>query len=110
MISILFYVGGFTKIEGGEHRLWKKFNGEVKISKQIQPKPNLLVASLQNNISYHDVNPITEISGVRNAFYIAISCNNPMWKQVKASEFNLKNNRNRCKQSFLSRIKKRLFA
>ena len=60
--------------------------------------------------AYNDVNPITEISGVRNAFYIAISCNNPMWKQVKASEFNLKNNRNRCKQSFLSRIKKRLFA
>ena len=110
LISILFYVGGFTKIEGGEHRLWEKLDNKPKISKEIEPKPNSLVASLQNNISYHDVNPITEISGVRNAFYIAISCNNPMWKEVEANEFNLKNNRNRCKQGFFSKIKQRLFA
>ena len=48
------------------------------IAKTIKPKSNTLIASVQNNISYHDVNPIKEISGTRNAFYIAISCNSPI--------------------------------
>ena len=110
LISILFYVGGFSKIEGGEHRLWKVNDKKVQIAKEIKPNPNLLIASLQNNISYHDVNPITEITGTRNAFYIAISCSNPIWKEIKVTEFNLKHNRNRCKLSFFNKIKKRLFA
>lgn len=110
LISILFYVGGFSKIEGGEHRLWKVNDKKVQIAKEIKPNPNLLIASLQNNISYHDVNPITEITGTRNAFYIAISCSNPIWKEIKVTEFNLKHNRNRCKLGFFNKIKKRLFA
>ena len=103
LISILFYVGGFSKIEGGEHRLWKKVDGQAKVAKEIKPNSNLLIASLQNNISYHDVKPITEISGTRNAFYLAISCSNPIWKKVKVNEFNLKHNRNRCKLSFIGK-------
>ena len=110
LISILFYVGGFSKIEGGEHRLWKVNDKKVQIAKEIKPNSNLLIASLQNNISYHDVNPITEITGTRNAFYIAISCSNPIWKKIKVTEFNLKHNRNRCKLGFFNKIKKRLFA
>ena len=110
LISILFYVGGFSKIEGGEHRLWKVNDKKVQIAKEIKPNPYLLIASLQNNISYHDVNPITEITGTRNAFYIAISCSNPIWKKIKVTEFNLKHNRNRCKLGFFNKIKKRLFA
>ena len=58
------------------------------------PKPNLLLASIQNNVSFHDVNPIKEISGTRNAFYIAISCNNPIWKKIKVNNFNFKYNKN----------------
>jgi len=110
LISILFYAGGYSNIEGGEHRLWKVNDEKVQIAKEIKPNANLLIASLQNNISYHDVNPITEITGTRNAFYIAISCNNPIWKNIKVNDFNLKYNRNRCKLGFLSKIKKRLFA
>jgi len=109
LISILFYVGGFSKIEGGEHRLWKVIDKKAKIAKEIKPDSNLLIASLQNNISYHDVNPIKEISGTRNAFYIAVSCNNPIWKKVKFNRFNIKNNRNRCKLNFFQKIIKKLF-
>ena len=108
-ISILFYVGGFSDMEGGEHRLWRFNDKKPEIAKRIKPEPNLLIASIQNNISYHDVNPITAITGTRNAFYIAISCNDPIWKNIKESNFNLKYNRNRCKLSFFSKIKKRLF-
>jgi len=109
LISILFYVGGFSKINGGEHRLWKVIDKKTKIVREIKPEPNLLIASLQNNISYHDVNPIKEISGTRNAFYIAVSCNSPIWKEVKLNDFNAKYNKNRCKLNFLYKIKKKLF-
>ena len=110
LISILFYVGGFSKIKGGEHRLWKFNNKKVQIAKEFKPNSNLLIASLQTNISYHDVNPVTEITGTRNAFYIAISCSNSIWKKVKVNEFNLKHNRNRCKLNFFNKIKKKLFS
>ncbi len=109
LISILFYVGGFSKISGGEHRLWKKIDDDIEVAKEINPDSNLLIASLQNNISFHDVNPIKEISGTRNAFYIAISCNNPIWKKVKVNDFNLKHNRNRCKSNIFTKIKNKLF-
>ena len=80
-------------MNGGEHRIWKKINNEMKIEKVIQPKPNLLLASIQNNMSFHDVNPIKEISGTRNALYIAISCNNPIWKKVKVNNFKMNENK-----------------
>ena len=46
---------------------------KLNISKIIKPTPNTLVASLQTNLSFHDVNPVTKINGSRNACYIAIS-------------------------------------
>ena len=107
LISILFYVGGFSKMSGGEHRLWKVIDEKAVIAKTIKPKSNTLIASVQNNISYHDVNPIKEISGTRNAFYIAISCNSPIWKKVKVNDFNIKHNRNRCKLNLFQKIKKK---
>ena len=110
LISILFYAGGYSEMKGGEHRLWRVADEQVKISKEIKPHSNLLVASLQNNISYHDVNPISEITGTRNAFYIAISSSNPIWKKVKVNDFNLKHNRNRCKLNFFTRVIKKLIA
>lgn len=109
LISILFYVGGFEKIEGGEHRIWKKKDNNLEIERVIKPEQNLLIASIQNNISYHDVNPITHISGTRNAFYIAISCNNSIWEKIRINEFNLKYNRNRCKTNFFYKLKKNFF-
>ena len=83
---------------------------KIEIEKVIQPKPNLLIASLQNNIGFHDVNPIKEILGTRNAFYMAISCNSPIWKKLKVNKFNLLHNKNRCQpsSSLLSRIIKKL--
>ena len=106
IISILFFSGGYSKMNGGEHRIWKKINNEIKIEKVIQPKPNLLLASIQNNVSFHDVNPIKEISGSRNAFYIAISCNNPIWKKIKVNNFNFLYNKNRCKLNLFFKFKK----
>ena len=106
VISILFYAGGYTKIDGGEHRIWKKTGDKIEIERIIQPKPNLLIASLQNNMSFHDVNPIKKISGTRNAFYMAISCSSAVWKNIKVNDFNLKYNKNRCKLNLLSKLKK----
>ena len=93
-------------MDGGEHRIWKKIDNEIKVEKVIQPKPNLLLASIQNNMSFHDVNPIKEISGTRNALYIAISCNNPIWKKIKVNNFNLQFNKNRCKPNLFFKLKR----
>ena len=106
IISILFFAGGYNKMNGGEHRIWKKINNKMEIEKVIQPKPNLLIASIQNNVSFHDVNPVKEISGTRNAFYIAISCNSPIWKKIKVNDFNLKYNKNRCKLNLFYKLKR----
>jgi len=104
LISLLFYCGGYSHIKGGEHRIWKKESGNMKLENIIVPKPNMLIASLQTNISYHDVNPIKEIEGTRNAFYLAISSSIKTWKSVKYSKFNLKYNKNRCKKNFLRKM------
>lgn len=105
LISILFYSGGYSKIVGGELRIWEKKLEKLEISNIIKPKPNTLVASLQNNISFHDVNPVIDISGSRNAFYIAISANEPIWKKIDNNKFNIKYHKNRVtKKSKLSSL------
>ena len=88
LVSILFYVGGYSKINGGEFRVWRKDNNKLKIDNSIKPLPNLMIASLQNNISFHDVNPVLEIEGSRNAFYIAISASSSIWKNIENNHFN----------------------
>lgn len=107
LISILLYFGGFESMTGGELRIWRKEKDNLVISNVIKPKPNSLVASLQSNISFHDVNPVTEIIGTRNACYIAISSNDKIWKEIELNEFNQKYHKNRLipKYSFIREIK-----
>jgi hypothetical protein len=109
IISILFYVGGYDSINGGDHRIWKKTeNGDnLEIFEEIKPEKNLLIAGLQNNFAFHDVNPIKEIKGSRNAFYMAISSSIPVWKSVKNDNFNIEYNKNRVKLNFIQRFKKK---
>lgn len=111
LISILFYVGGYSEIKGGEHRIWKKNyqSNTLEIHEEIKPKKNLLVAGLQNNLAFHDVNPIISVNGSRNAFYLAISSTVPVWKKVKSNEFNSKYNKNRVTPTFFQKIKKKFF-
>ena len=94
LISIIFYLGGFTKIQGGEFRVWQKIDNKMKIFETIKPKENLMIVGLQNNISFHDVNPLTEINGTRNTFYMAISSNVKIWKSLEDNSFNKKFNKN----------------
>ena len=95
LISMIFYLGGFTKIKGGEFRVWEKKNNDMKLFEIVKLKENLMIISLQNNISFHDVNPVTEIDGTRNAFYMAISSNTKIWKNLEDSNFNKNFNKNR---------------
>lgn len=95
LISIIFYIGGFKKIEGGEFRVWHKVNDELRIFETIPPQENMMIVSLQNNHSFHDVNPVTEIDGSRNAFYMAISSNSKIWKDIEDTKINLNYNKNR---------------
>ena len=108
LISILFYLGGYEKIEGGEHRIWKKSINEnnLELHDSVKPEKNLLIGGLQNNLAFHDVNPVTLIEGSRNAFYLAISSSIPIWKVVGHSKFNSTYNKNRVKLSFYQKLKK----
>jgi hypothetical protein len=108
IISILFYLGGYKKILGGEHRLWERKGDELKVAKMIEPKPNLLIASLQTNESYHDVKPIENIEGSRNAFYMAISCSVQVWTKVPFNSFNNKYNKNRVTQTLAQKLMKKI--
>ena len=94
----------------GIHRVWKKNNsGDLEIHESIEPEKNLLIAGLQNNLAFHDVNPVKSIDGSRNAFYLAISCSSSVWKDVKSNEFNLKYNKNRVKLNIYQKINKFFF-
>ena len=106
LVSILFYLGGYKKIKGGELRLWEKKDNKLIVKKIINPKPNLLIASLQSNESFHDVNPVKFIDGSRNAFYIAISSNINIWDEIENNEFNMLHNKNRVykKNNLLKKI------
>ena len=110
IISMLFYLGGFNKIIGGEHRIWKKSNkDELQIHENISTKENLIVVSLQNNQAFHDVKPVEFIDGTRNAFYLAISCTNQIWKNLDPNNFNMKYCKNRVKQSLFRKITSKIF-
>jgi len=107
LISVLIYVGGYKTIIGGEHRIYKKNNNNLKIYKEIKPSGNRVIASLQNNSAFHDVNPVSDITGQRNVFYLAISASKKIWKSCKRDKININFNKNRVKDNiFKSFVKK----
>tara|TARA_B100000989_G_C19523132_1_gene465316 strand:- start:500 stop:1369 length:870 start_codon:yes stop_codon:yes gene_type:complete len=110
LISILFYCGGFDYIKGGEHRIYEidSIQDTLKVFKSIFPEKNSLIASLQNNVAYHDVNPVNEIKGQRNAFYMAISSNVKIWKTPEKNSVNKKYNKNRYKYNFFEKLLKKI--
>ena len=87
----------------------KMIVGILRYTSRIEPEKNLLIAGLQNNLAFHDVNPVKSIDGSRNAFYLAISCSSSVWKDVKSNEFNLKYNKNRVKLNIYQKINKFFF-
>ena len=106
LISILFYCGGYKSIKGGQHRIFsknKKLN-DLEVEKIIEPTGNKLIASIQNNIAFHDVDPVLEIDGQRNAFYMAISGNTKLWKKPKRNKINKEYNKNRYQKNLLDII------
>jgi hypothetical protein len=104
LISILIYVGGFSKISGGEHRVYDLQNNDLEVFKVFNPTKNSIIASVQNNSAFHDVNPVTEIDGQRNAFYLAISSTKKIWKPSVRNAINLKYNKNRVELSFFQKL------
>lgn len=109
IISLLFYLGGYDHIEGGDHRIWKmnKNKDDLEVYETIKPKKNLLIAGLQNNFAFHDVKPVQKINGSRNAFYMAVSSSVPVWKNVKNDNFNIKYNKNRVRLNFIQKLRKK---
>lgn len=80
LVSILVYVDDNPSMVGGEHRLYRIENYTPSIEKVYPARGNLMVASLQSNRALHDVNPITAITGVRKAMYMAVSCSAEIWR------------------------------
>tara|TARA_A100001015_G_scaffold285560_1_gene353212 strand:+ start:159 stop:881 length:723 start_codon:yes stop_codon:yes gene_type:complete len=99
LISILIFLGGYDYLEGGEHRIYEKKNNNLEIFESLEPVKNRIVASVQNNFAFHDVNPIKKIEGQRNALYLAISSNKKIWNDCEKNSFNKKYNPNRYNYS-----------
>ena len=108
LISILIYVGGYNKINGGEHRIYKKSENELKVFDVIKPIGNRVVASLQNNVAFHDVNPVKDIVGQRNAFYLAISASKRIWSKSPRTKINTKYNKLRVEPSLYEKSIRRV--
>jgi hypothetical protein len=81
LIPIMVFLNTPRGMVGGAHRLYRLRKNKPELSKVYQPKAGLLIASLQSNRAFHDVEPITAIDGERRALYIAVSCSKPIWKK-----------------------------
>jgi hypothetical protein len=81
LISILVFLNTPRGMVGGTHRLYGLRGSKPVLEKAYPSKSGLLVASLQSNRAFHDVEPIAKIDGERRAFYMAVSCSEAIWKK-----------------------------
>jgi hypothetical protein len=81
LISILVFVNTPRFMLGGTHRLYGLRGSKPVLKKVYRPVAGLLIASLQSNRAFHDVEPIEKIDGERRGFYMAVSCSRPIWKK-----------------------------
>ena len=81
LISILTFLNTPRSMVGGIHRLYGLRRDQPVLRKEYRPVSGLLIASLQSNRAFHDVEPITAIDGERRAFYLAVSCSIPIWRK-----------------------------
>jgi hypothetical protein len=79
--SILVFLNTPQSMVGGSHRLYGLHKSKPILARVYRPVSGLLIASLQSNRAFHDVEPIERIVGERRAFYMAVSCNEPIWKK-----------------------------
>lgn len=81
LISILIFLNTPRFMVGGTHRLYGLRGSKPVLKKVYRPVAGLLIASLQSNRAFHDVEPIEKIDGERRAIYMAVSCSRPIWKK-----------------------------
>ena len=66
---------------GGRHRLYRLRENTPVVAIEHEPVAGPMIASLQTNRAFHDVEPVVEIAGERRAFYMAVSCSQPIWRK-----------------------------
>ena len=74
LISILVFLNKPKSMTGGTHRLYGLRRGRPVLERVYAPTAGLMIASLQSNRAFHDVEPIAAIDGERRALYMAVSC------------------------------------
>ncbi len=89
LISILIFLNTPRSMVGGIHRLYGLCRNQPVLRKEYRPVSGLLIASLQSNRAFHDVEPITAIDGERRAFYMAVSCSIPIWRKETHRELSV---------------------
>jgi len=81
LISFMIFFTNQDELIGGEHRLYSIKNENLFVKKIINTKENRMLASMQSNVAFHDVNPL--IKGQRKAIYMSISCSTKIWKDYE---------------------------
>jgi len=107
LVSVLVYIDDNETMVGGEHRLYRLDKTTPVIDKIYPARANFMVASLQTNMAFHDVNPVTAISGFRKAMYLAVSCSTVIWRPHKDRSLQ-KLTKNRYRPSKAERVIKRI--
>lgn len=103
IISILIFFDDYKNMFGGDHRMYKLENKELKHVKNILPEKNMFVASLQTNFAFHDVKPISYIVGSRRVLYIAVSCSKKIWADDE--KYVMKHTKSRYERNLFEKIK-----
>jgi hypothetical protein len=79
--SLLLYFdeASETGMVGGSFRINELRDGTYQTFAVVEPKNNLGILKLDNNMSYHSVDEITRIEGRRKTLYVAISSRGRVW-------------------------------
>lgn len=83
LFSCLLYLNTPQDMVGGAHRMYSvDADFTPTLSASFSPEADYFVGSLQSNFAFHDVDPITQITGVRKAIYVGITCTTDIWARI----------------------------
>lgn len=82
LFSTLLYFNSSADFKGGEFEVYERRHGLPRLYKRIATAENRAIVSLQSNVAYHAVNPITKCVAPRYALYIALASRGRLWKRI----------------------------
>lgn len=82
--SVLIYFDDAEELEmeGGHFNVEEVIDGTVHVRESITSRKNLGIVKLDDNRSWHSVDKVTRIKGLRRTLYVAISSRGRIWSNA----------------------------